>query len=161
MDLKHFSIQTKWRYVMRIFKIFPLFVSFIVLVSFLNSFAQTYGEIFTVSEANQNYGSVLKSISISRTTLENLLNECNNYIMFRIVNNRVFVLDHSRRVLRPENRSINSRAVFTMYSVSVVQDLLSQGGGSDTYIEQRSSVLTVTYGNYTMEVGTICPPFCN
>jgi len=57
--------------------------------------------------------------------------------------------------------SINSRAVFTMYSVSVVQDLLSQGGGSDTYIEQRSSVLTVTYGNYTMEVGTICPPFCN
>ncbi|MCH7962956.1 MAG: hypothetical protein IH852_03360 [Bacteroidetes bacterium] len=146
---------------MRIFKIFPLFVSFIVLVSFSNSFAQTYGKIFTMSEANQIYGSVLKSISIPTTTIENLLNECNNYIMFRIVNNRVFVLNDSRRVLRPENKSINSRDVFTMYSKSVVQDLLSQGGGSDAYIEQRNGVLTVTYGNYTMEVGSICPPVCN
>ena len=146
---------------MRIFKIFSLFVSFIVLANLSNSFAQTYGEIFTVSEANQNYGSVLKSISISRTTLENLLNETNNYIMFRIVNNRVFVLDDTRRVLRPKNMLVNSRDVFTMYSKSVVQDLLSQGSGSDVYIEQRSSVLTVTYGNYTMEVGSICPPFCN
>ena len=81
--------------------------------------------------------------------------------MFRIVNNRVFVLNDSRRVLRPENKSINSRDVFTMYSKSVVQDLLSQGGGSDAYIEQRNGVLTVTYGNYTMEVGSICPPVCN
>ncbi|MFC2103567.1 hypothetical protein ACFLSS_03975, partial [Bacteroidota bacterium] len=60
----------------------------------------------------------------------------------------------------PAGQSVGDAEVFTMFSKSVIKKLISDGGESTIYIEQRSEVLTVTNGSYTMESGVVCPPIC-
>ena len=135
-----------------------------LLILFLASTAtlsQTYGEIFTNKEANQKFGRVLKSVTLPTSSLLGLLNRTNNFIMFKIIEGEVIVLDKNRNVLYPEGKTINSQEVFTMYSVSVMNELLSLGSNAKVFVEQRSTVLSISYGGYTLEFGTICPPFCN
>ena len=92
--------------------------------------------------------------------LQSILNKTENYIMFKIVNNSVIVLNNNRNVIFPQGKSINAQEVFSLYSVSVLNDLLSRGDDTVIYVEQRSEVLSITYGSYTMEAGVFCPPFC-
>ena len=134
---------------------------FILLFSHSISYSQTYGEIFTKNEANQRFGSVLESVTMPTTTIQGLLNQTNAYIMFKIVNSKVIVLDEERNVIYPSGTTINSGDVFTLFSLSVVNTLFSKGSGTEIYIEQRSEVLSLTYGGYTMEFGTFCPPICD
>ena len=141
-----------------------IFILSMLVILFLASTAtlsQTYGEIFTIKEANQKFGRVLKSVTLPTSSLQGLLNRTNNFIMFKIIDGKVFVLDKNRNVLYPEGKTINSQEVFTMFSVSVMNELLSLGSNAKVFVEQRSSVLSISYGGYTLEVGTICPPFCN
>ena len=134
---------------------------FILLFSYSISYSQTYGEIFTKNEADQKFGSVLESITMPTNTIQGLLNQTNAYIMFKIVNSKVIVLDKQRNVIYPAGATINSGDVFTLFSLSVVNRLLSRGSGTDIFIEQRSQVLSLTYGDYSMEFGAFCPPICD
>ena len=136
------------------------FVSIIVLSACPNYFAQVYGELFTNSEAGQKFGPVLVSVKVPTETVQDLLNQTYNYIMLKIVNNSVIVLDNNRNSIYPREKSINAEDVFTLFSVSIVNDLLSNGNHPYVYVEQRSEVLTISYGEYTLELGSICPPFC-
>ena len=68
--------------------------------------------------------------------------------------------NNNRNSIYPREKSINAEDVFTLFSVSVVNDLLSNGNHPYVYVEQRSEVLTISYGEYTLELGSICPPFC-
>ena len=141
-----------------------IFILSMLLILFLASTAtlsQTYGEIFTNKEANQKFGRVLKSVTLPTSSLHGLLNRTNNFIMFKIIDGEVFVLDKNRNVLYPEGKTINSQEVFTMYSVSVMNELLNLGNNAKIFVEQRSSVLSISYGGFTLEVGSFCPPFCN
>lgn len=135
----------------------PIFVSLVIIPA---SLAQTYGQLFTKQEADKKFGPVLQSITLPKPTVQNFLSKTNNYIMFRVENNNVVVLDNMRRVLFPEGQVINSTDTFSMYSVSVVQELLSRSNENVVFIEQRSEVLSVTYGGSTMEVAVHCPPIC-
>ena len=48
-----------------------------------------------------------------------------------------------------------------MYSVAIVQQLLSDGNNPFTYVEKRQEVLTITNGNIYFGVFTgLCPPYC-
>lgn len=140
--------------------IFILSMLLIICLTSTSTLSQTYGEIFTNTKANQKFGRVLKSVTLPTSSLQGLLNRTNNYIMFKIVNGKVFVLDKNRNVLYPEGKTINSQEVFTMFSVSVMNELLSLGNNAKVFVEQRSSVLSVSYGGFTLEVGVQCPPFC-
>ena len=124
------------------------------------SFSQTYGKIFTNEEADDMFGKVLHSRPISTQLVQELLNQTNNYLMFRVENNRVIVLDNKRNVLFPEGVLINSQDVFTVYDVQVLTELLNLGNSSEVKVEQRSEVLSITSGGFTMEFGVFCPPFC-
>ena len=104
---------------------------FTLLFSYSISYSQTYGEIFSKSEADQEFGSVLESVTMSKTTLQGLLNQTTDYIMFKIVNSKVIVLDEERSVIYPSGTSVDSEDVFSMFSLSVVNSLLSQGTGTD------------------------------
>ncbi len=137
-----------------------IFILIFVLAIYSTGFPQISGEIFTSSEANQKFGTVLVSVSIPVGTLQSILNKTENYIMFKIVNNSVIVLDKNRNVIFSQGESIDARDVFTLYSVSVLKDLLSRKDSKVIYVEQRNEVLSITYGGYTMEVGLFCPPFC-
>ena len=135
-----------------------LFVLFLTCAS--QSFSQTFGKIFSSEEADNMFGKVLHSRSLSTQLVQELLNRTNNYIMFSIENNKVIVLDNKRNVLFPEGVLINSQDVFTVYAVQVVTELLSLGNSSEVKVEQRSEVLSITSGGFTMEIGSFCPPFC-
>jgi hypothetical protein len=123
--------------------------------------AQPYGKIFSKSEADQKFGSVLESVTLDINQFNNLLNQTNDYIMFRVLNGKLTVLDNKRNVLYPLGEKINSSDVFILFSVSVVNQLISVSSNSSISIEKRVSVLTVTYGEQTMEVGSFCPPYCS
>ena len=137
-----------------------LFSIFISLAIITTSLAQTYGQLFTKQEADEKFGLVLQSIDISRSTFESFLTQTSNYIMFKVKDKNAIVLDNKRNVIYPEGILINSNDKFTMYSVSVVNELISKGNENNVYIEQRSEVLSISSGGFTMEVGIMCPPFC-
>lgn len=139
---------------------FLLSMLIILFLTSTSSLSQTYGEIFTNTEANKKFGRVLKSISLPTSSLQGLLNRTNNFVMFKLIDGEVFVLDKKRNILYPKGRTINSQEVFTVFSISVINELLSLGNKDMVQVEQRSSVLSVTCGEYTLEVGVFCPPFC-
>jgi len=130
----------------------------LVLINATN--AQSYGQIFTKQQADSLYGPVITSIPFSKQSIKTFLTQTNNYIMFRIDNNSAIVLDNHRMPLYPSHIPMNSADVYTMYSASVLENLLSLGNNSTVYIEKRENVLSVTDGGYTMEYGLLCPPYC-
>jgi hypothetical protein len=140
--------------------IFILSTLLILCLASTSTFSQTYGEIFTKSEANKKFGPVLKSVTLQTSSFQGMLNQTNNYIMFKIKDGNAIILDSKRKVLHPIGKSVNSADVFSVYSASVMNELLKLGNSTNIFIEQRGSVLTVTNGAYTLEMAVICPPFC-
>ena len=139
-----------------------MLLSFLIsLIMISASMAQTYGQLFTKQEADEKFGPVLQSVAISKLTFESFLTQTNNYIMFKVTDNKVIVVDNKRNAIFPKGVSINSGDKFTLYSLSVVYDLLSKGKENTVYVEQRADVLSITTGGFTMEVGVWCPPMCD
>jgi len=136
-----------------------LFVLFLACTS--QSFSQTYGKIFSSEEAENMFGKVLHSRSLSTQLVQELLNRTDKYIMFRFESNRVIVLDNKRNILYPEGIIVNSQDVFTVYDVQVLTELLTLGNSSEIQVEKRTEVLSITSGSFTMEVGSLCPPICS
>jgi hypothetical protein len=123
----------------------------------------TYGTIFTKEQADQDYGPALESIPIPAEAFRLLLNQTSNHIMFRIENGNLFVLDNNRNLIYPQtDANIQPTDECIVYSLSVIDELLESSGipGINVNIERRSSVLSVTYGDKTMETGAMCPPNC-
>ena len=140
--------------------IFILSTLLILFLTSVSTFSQTYGEIFTKEEANKRFGPVLRSVTLQTSVFQRLLNQTDNYVMFRIEGGNAIILDSKRRALHPAGRSVNSADVFSVYSVSVMNKLLNLGASADLIVEQRSSVLSISNGGYTLEVGVFCPPWC-
>jgi hypothetical protein len=119
------------------------------------------GKIITKGEADKEFGPVLQFVDLSVETLGELINQTTDRLMFRIINNQVNVLDDSRSVIYTYGVQINPQDVFTVFSVSLIRELLSGGIGPSVRVEQRSDVLSITYGDNTLEFGTLCPPYCS
>ena len=137
---------------------FPIFL--LVLLFAIICYSQVHGRIISKTEADEQFDSVLISVTMSVESLQELISGTRDNIMFKIDNDSVIVLDNNRNVLFPEGKVISSEDIFTLYSVSVLNNLFLQGNAATVYIEQRTNVLTITNGNYTMEFGTLCPPYC-
>jgi hypothetical protein len=138
-------------------KIFSL-----ILFTFIcYSSATAQGQLFTKEDANQRFGPVLKSIDLPVSAFTGLTNQTSNHLMFRIQGNQPIVLDGKRNVLYPAGTVVNPQEVFTVYNISVINELLSNNSGEFISIEQRKDVLSISFGEMTMEVGTLCPPFCS
>lgn len=119
------------------------------------------GQIYSKTQADQMYGKVLESEPISTNLLNQLMTQTTSVLMFKIIDGTVYVLGDNRVVLHPPNQQVGDGVVFTLFSISVIKDLLTDGGDSDTAVEQREEVLTLTNGDYTMELGMWCPPNCS
>ncbi|OGU75849.1 MAG: hypothetical protein A2V93_01080 [Ignavibacteria bacterium RBG_16_34_14] len=135
-----------------------LFAFFVITLMSINVYSQ--GKILSKEEANKLFGAVLVSKEMPTSTLQSLVNQSTKVIMFNFINNDGYILDNNRKVLLPAGFSVSSSEVFHVYSTSIVQELLDNGGSQVTYIEQRKEVLTITNGNYTLEYSIICPPVC-
>lgn len=118
------------------------------------------GKILTKENADQLFGPVIVSKEIPTETLKMYTNQSVNVIMFKLMNNDIYILDNNRNALLPLGVTINSTEVFSMYSVTIVQQLLSNGNSPFTTVEKRKDVLTITNGMFTLEYSLLCPPFC-
>lgn len=118
------------------------------------------GKILSKETADQLFGPVLVSKEIQTETLKMYTNQSFNVIMFKLMNNDLYILDNNRNALLPLGVTINSTEVFSMYSVTIVQQLLSNGNSPFTTVEKRKDVLTITNGMFTLEYSLLCPPFC-
>ena len=128
--------------------------------SFSQTSTQVIGKLYTKTEANQLYGAVNKSIEISTSTLDSLLQIAPDNIMFNLINDQLVILDGKRNQIFGPAQSISANQIFYVFSTSQVQALLELGNSSVTTVELRDSVLTVTNGDETLELGDICPPVC-
>lgn len=118
------------------------------------------GKIISKESADKLFGPVLISVKVPTENLKSLITQSSKVVMFKIINNNVYVLDDKRNVLSPSGLSVSSSDVFSVYAVSVVQELLNDGGSSVTFVEQREKVLTITNGEDTLEYSFVCPPYC-
>ena len=132
----------------------------IVIITLLGSYIYPQGKILSKEEANKLFGAVLVSKQIPSSELKALTSNSTKIIMFKILNDDVYILGDNRKVLSPANAMVNETEPFSAYSVSIVQDLLNKGNEPTTFIEKRNEVLTITNGNFTLEYSLKCPPFC-
>lgn len=145
-----------------------IFVYFILLL--IPVFGQekldgkTAGVIYSREEADKLYGKVLNSKAISNEELNGYLSKTDSYIMLYFNKDQKaapVILDQSQKALNTSYESKASRpAELKVYSVSKVKELIEKGGENTTMIEQREDVISLTNGEYTLEMSLGCPPWC-
>lgn len=162
---------------------FIVFTAFIVTLSSSITTAQfrdiKFGKKFTANQANQLFGKVNYSVTISKAELKAAVAKADKYVYFAIRNNKAYVLDR-RKISLLDNQlfTLGKNEVVYVFSKSVVEDFLnstanlsvssSKNGsanisttGSETItLEQRESVFTLSDGTSTLEMATLCPPIC-
>lgn len=121
---------------------------------------QEYGRLYTPQEANENFGEVVLLKKFRVSTILEFLTRTSEYIMFRIIDDEVIVLDEKRNTIHPEGFTVGENDVFTIYKTEILRELILKESDNEILIEQRESVLTITYGNLTLEYGAPCPPYC-
>jgi len=134
-----------------------VFILFLVAVT--SSSGQVIGKIFNAEYADQNFGDVISYVEIDNVELENMLKNAGEYIMFNIDTKSVRALDGNRTSVHGNADSENE--VFYKMSTSQVELLLEKGGQKNTTIEMRPETLTLTNGEYTLEMSDPCPPVCD
>jgi len=118
------------------------------------------GKIYSASEANKNYGSVLSSVELSSSQILSLCGQTSKYIMFNIKDGKLSILGDNRTPLYPIGFAVDASEVYVVYSKSIVEELLKSGKADTIIIEQRKDVISLTNGQQTLEMGGWCPPIC-
>lgn len=72
----------------------------------------------------------------------------------------VIILDANRKALYPANKIVTPEEVFYYYSKSKVKEFLAISTSTIVFIEMRNSTLTLTSGEFTLEMTLNCPPIC-
>lgn len=133
-------------------------VVFICCVSYSQN---NVGKIYPKDEANLLFGPAVTVVSIPTVQLNNLTSQSSNYLMFRIFNGNLTILGDNRLVLFPANSVVNPQDVFEYFSISLIRQLISDGNSTVTFVEVRNNgIVTLTSGDYTLETGAFCPPYC-
>ena len=135
----------------------------IILVFFLFCFssfsiAQTIGEIFDKDFADQEFGQVVTFVEVESKELTDLLKLSGQYIMLNIDSGNLRAIDADRKSVA--GLAIFPEEIFYNMSTSQVKLLIKNGGRKTTKVEMRPKTLTLTNGNFTLEMIRPCPPYC-
>ena len=141
------------------YKFYRLVTALIFIVVFTST-CLAQGQLFTKEEADKKFGPVLNSVNVPVSIIYSLSNATSNHLMFRVEGNQAIILDGNRNSLYPSGYQVNSDVVFTNFSVSMINQLISSNTSTFVAVEQRQSVLSLTFGQTTLEVGAQCPPIC-
>lgn len=141
----------------------------IVVLSMFFAFssANAQGKIFTKKEADSLYGPVKTKVSISKNVLKKYITKCKKAIMFNIIDGKIVILDDSRKALT--KKQVKEDQTMNVYGIDMVNKLIEntkstykKKTSTDViYFELREKVFSVTYGNQTLEMSKICPPYCS
>ena len=120
----------------------------------------TYGELFTKKEAEEQFGSVIKSVVIKRSDLESYVKQSPDNLMFKLQGNGYIALNKNRSPLHGKS-PISAKEVFNNFSTSKVQELLNAEENENLEIEIRESgKLSISNGATVLEFSSGCPPYC-
>jgi hypothetical protein len=119
-----------------------------------------HGEIFTKDEGEKSFGPVNISISLSAAELEQLLNKTEDTFLIKIIGKDLFILDNKKNLLFKTGGDLPENEKLFVYSISVIKTLIEKGKDERIFFEKRKDVLSVLNGNFIMERGSSCPPFC-
>ncbi|VAX19300.1 hypothetical protein MNBD_IGNAVI01-1493 [hydrothermal vent metagenome] len=134
-----------------------LYILFFAAVT--SSSGQVVGKIFDAEYANENFGSVISSVVISNIELREMLEKAGTYIMLNIDTGNIRALDENRTPVHGTAESENE--VFYKISTSRIELLFEKGGEKNTTIEMRPEILTLTNGEFTLDLTWPCPPYCD
>lgn len=141
------------------------------------------GKVFGKKEANVLFGKVIGSVQIKVSDLQKALDKGGDYIFFMVKHSQLIVANERRETLRDDREMIGKDEVMYVFSKSEVQKLLQAGvtasdsktasdvkegvtlakttAGTDAVTaEVRASVITLSYGDATLEMSMACPPVC-
>jgi len=124
------------------------------------SLGQTYGKLYTKADGEKLYGTVTKSFRFSSEEFSSFLEQTDNVLMFKINDNKLFILGDGRTPIYPVNAIVSTIEVFSVYSILLIRELIDRGKSNMTYFEKRGNILTIANGEYLLEYGLPCPPVC-
>ncbi len=119
------------------------------------------GDIIPKETANEDFGTASFSVLMSSDQLQSFASKTQNLLMFQFINEKLIILGDNKKTLYPEWFVVPSDSVFKVYSKAKVLELIQSGGADNNSIEQRADTLTITNGDYTLEFGSLCPPWCS
>ncbi len=130
------------------------------------------GVILTAQEANALFGPPIRSFSINKKVLTILANICGDKIGFNLVDNKLVIITHNKKVLFPPGYVLNENQQFYGFSLSKVIELMGLNNASIVNVEIRANnVLTVAVYNGNGKPdgdGSVlefskwgCPPYCD
>ena len=125
-----------------------------------NSYGQIYGKLYQKADAEQYYGTVAKSFQFSTKEVFSFLKQTDKVLMFNINDNKLFILGDGRKPIYPDSVVVSKKEVFRVFSTSLIRELISKGKSDTISFEKRNSVLTISDGDYLLELAAICPPIC-
>lgn len=165
--------------------LFKSLVLFLFLFSFSANLAQgqmgEVGKLFKKDEADKLFGKAKQSLQISPKVLQKALLKAKDYVLFTIIDGKVLIVDEKKQSLTDDNVKLNKLEPAYIFSKSKVLEFLNSAlinnsvqsnnpkekaievlnsTAEPIYVEERTSTLTLTAGNSTLELSTLCPPIC-
>jgi hypothetical protein len=135
------------------------FLFFIFILPELTFSQNISGKIITAEEADSLFGTPDKILKFESSALRKFA-ESSGYLYFNFSGTDLLIVNNKKEPLYPAEHKLQGNEIFTIYSSSVVKDLLSQGEYEYVEIQFRKDVLTISNGNYILEYGMLCPPYC-
>ncbi|MDF1612986.1 hypothetical protein [Stygiobacter electus] len=157
----------------------------IFLFSFVTTFAQgrmgEVGKLFHKDEADKLFGKPKQALQINPKLLQKALLKAKDYVLFTIKNGKILILDEKKHSLTDDNEKLDRLETAYIFSKSKVLEFLNAAFGNNPmqinnpkerameilsttadpiYVEDRSSTLTLSAANSTLELSTLCPPVC-
>ncbi len=120
-----------------------------------------YGKIVYVAEAANLFGQVVTSYQLNTNDLLGYCQTAGRVIMFAEENGELYVAGTGRNILSTNTQPPSPDLVFHVYTVTKANELLTLGKDQITVVEIRSDVVDLKNGEFILEFGMFCPPFCN
>lgn len=132
-----------------------------ILIIIISTSINAQGVIYSKEEADSLYGPVLVNTDIQSILLHKFFNHTEDALMFRIQDGNLIILNSSREQLYPGDFPVTPSDVFRVFSVELIDQIMSDGSYPATQVELRANeIISLTNGNYTLEYGAECPPYC-
>ena len=119
------------------------------------------GKIFDKKEANILFGDVKSSFELKPNVLKLALLNAKDYVLIAVRNGRISFANEKKQVLAGDLQPIGTTETVYIFSKDKVAEFVSLIGSSPILVEVRSSTLTITAADHTLEFALPCPPMCS
>ena len=125
---------------------------------------QAIGKIIHNKEARILFGPVVDSVQINISMLNKMITDTKKVAMFLIKKNKVIIKGDKGKILYNQGVSADSTDIFNVFSISTLKKFLASAdstGAKKVTIQKRSTVMSLSTSDLTLEFGIGCPPFCD